>query len=359
MVQQNSQSRRLFIGLAVGAVFGLGVGLLVGLAFAYGIAPLQWTDAAPADLREDFAAYYWELVAESYSVHGNLELAQRQLDKWPDEQKLQAALARARIESSPELDMVLESLANKTVGSAAGVPTTVPGQTPVVEPGSGTGGSALVPILGGLAVVVVAFVVVGLVVVRGRKTKESVAMPTVTEDTPEWLATMRPEPGVSAPSAPPLGHFVTSYSLGNDNYDESFSIETSTGEFLGECGVGISETIGDGDPDKVTAFEVWLFDKNDIRTVTKVMMSEHAYNDPELRAGLASKGEAVLVQSNAPIVLETATLRVDATVTEAIYGSNALPPNSFFDRLTVELVAHEKDAATAASATSEEDELAL
>jgi hypothetical protein len=44
----------------------------------------------------------------------------------------------------------------------------------------------------------------------------------------------------------------------------------------GECGVGISETIGVGDPKKVTAFEVWLFDKNDIQTVTKVLMSAHA-----------------------------------------------------------------------------------
>jgi hypothetical protein len=74
---------------------------------------------------------------------------------------------------------------------------------------------------------------------------------------------------------PPLGHFFTTYQLGEDTYDESFSIETPMGEFLGECGMGISETIGVGDPDKVTAFEVWLFDKSDIRTVTKVLMSQY------------------------------------------------------------------------------------
>jgi hypothetical protein len=164
---------------------------------------------------------------------------------------------------------------------------------------------------------------------------------------------MRPEEG--APTLPAIGHFVTSYALGNDHYDESFSIETSTGEFLGECGVGISETIGVGDPDKVTAFEVWLFDKNDIRTVTKVLMSEHAFHDEELRASLAPKGEAVLVQVNEPIVLETATLRVEATVTEASYGSGALPPNSFFERLTVELVAHQLETQAATLASTEEE----
>jgi hypothetical protein len=151
-------------------------------------------------------------------------------------------------------------------------------------------------------------------------------------------------PGERAPSLPALGHFVTSYALGNDTYDESFSIETSTGDFLGECGVAISETIGEGDPDKVTAFEVWLFDKNDIRTVTQVLMSEHAYNDPELRDRLAPKGEAILAQANEPLVLETATLRLEAMVTERIYASAASPANSYFDRLTVELVTRRKEA---------------
>ena len=142
---------------------------------------------------------------------------------------------------------------------------------------------------------------------------------------------------------PALGHFVTSYALGNDTYDESFSVETGAGEFLGECGVGISETIGAGEPDKVTAFEVWLFDKNDIRTVTQVLMSEHAFNDPDLRASLAPKGEAVLALVNQPMMLETATLRLDVLVTEMTYGAGAEPSNSFFDRLTIELVARSKE----------------
>ncbi len=87
---------------------------------------------------------------------------------------------------------------------------------------------------------------------------------------------------------------MTTYDLGHDTYDESFSIETPMGEFLGECGVGISETLGAGEPAKVTAFEVWLFDKSDIRTVTKVLMSPYAYNDSALRTRLAPKGDPVL-----------------------------------------------------------------
>jgi hypothetical protein len=108
--------------------------------------------------------------------------------------------------------------------------------------------------------------------------------------------------------------------------------------------VGISETIGTGDPDKVTAFEVWLFDKSDIRTVTKVLMSEHAFQDDALRARLASKGEAVLAKQGSPLLLETSGLQVRIDVTELNYGESELPPRSFFSKLTVELVAMARPA---------------
>jgi hypothetical protein len=146
-----------------------------------------------------------------------------------------------------------------------------------------------------------------------------------------------------------LGHFFTTYQLGEDTYDESFSIEAAAGEFLGECGVGISETIGEGDPDKVTAFEVWLFDKSDIRTITKVLMSEHAFQDQSLRARLASKGDAVLAQPGSPFMLETSGLQVRVDVTELMYGEGESPPKSFFSKLTVELVALAKQAGSGES----------
>jgi hypothetical protein len=106
---------------------------------------------------------------------------------------------------------------------------------------------------------------------------------------------------------------------------------------LGECGVGISETIGVGDPKKVTAFEVWLFDKNDIQTVTKVLMSSHAYNDVATLQRLESKGEPILVEAGKQFVLETAALQLMATVSDVEYGQGALPDSSYFERVTLEL----------------------
>jgi hypothetical protein len=101
--------------------------------------------------------------------------------------------------------------------------------------------------------------------------------------------------------------------------------------------VGVSESIGVGDPKKVTALEIWLFDKNDIKTATKVVMSEHAYNDAAIRSRLEPKGELILVEHQGQILLETATLQLLATVVDLEYGSGAMPQNSFFERVTLEL----------------------
>ncbi|MBN1580374.1 MAG: hypothetical protein JXA89_06700 [Anaerolineae bacterium] len=346
MNQENGGMMRLVIGLIVGVILGLGLGLL----FGYVIAPVQWTDGGPQDLRQDYAAYYWELVTESYDKHGDLELAQKQLGVWDDEARLKAALEYAYVESGPDMKMKMISLQEKVVGDTVQVPTPEPGATPAGETTPPEGGNMLGTLALGFLLVVAFIAVIAFLVLRLRKKPKQVEA-DVPEETPDWVATLHPEQDI--PQTPPLGHFVTSYALGNDVYDESFSIESPTGDFLGECGVGISETIGVGDPDKVTAFEVWLFDKNDIRTVTKVLMSEHAYNDQELRARLATKGEAILAQPNQVITLETLTLRIDAMVTETMYGTGALPPNSFFERMTIELVARNKETATAGESGAE------
>jgi hypothetical protein len=145
---------------------------------------------------------------------------------------------------------------------------------------------------------------------------------------------------------PPLVQFMTTYLHGDDLYDDSFSIETQSGEFLGETGVGISETVsGTGDAKNVTALEVWLFDKNDIRTVTKVLMSDHAYNDEPIRARLAPKGEAVLFRPGDKVLLKTATLEVQARIVDLSYRSDSMPPNSVIDRITIELAAWRRDSA--------------
>ena len=84
--------------------------------------------------------------------------------------------------------------------------------------------------------------------------------------------------------------------------------------------------------------EVWLFDKNDIQTVTKVVMSESAFHDVTTHDRLSAKGDPVLVEVDRPIILETAKLRLQARIVDLTYGDDPmLPENSYFNQVTLEL----------------------
>ena len=66
-------------------------------------------------------------------------------------------------------------------------------------------------------------------------------------------------------------------------------------------------------------------------------MSQHAFNDPEIRARLERKGELVVVEPQAQVLLETATLQLLATVVDLEYGKGPMPAGSYFERITLEL----------------------
>ena len=66
-------------------------------------------------------------------------------------------------------------------------------------------------------------------------------------------------------------------------------------------------------------------------------MSSHAFDDPETRARLQAKGDLELLKPQEKIVLETETLQLLVTVVDLVYGEGPLPPESFFDRVTLEL----------------------
>ena len=319
------------------------IGCLIGWwLFGYVIWPVQYVgESYPYELAPAEKEEYLTMVASAYEVDKDLAQAKARLNKLGSPEEVNAlmdGLIKAYREAGlNELAGRLGKLRQDVGAAPVVVASPSPGGTPPVAaltptppappPGSLIG--AIWPICAGLVGVILVIALAGLAVSLARRRREA--------------ALARGEPRPAAPyweaGQPPLGNFVTTYTLGDDNYDESFSIETPMGEFLGECGVGISETIGTGTPDKVTALEVWLFDKSDIRTVTKVLMSEYAYHDDTLRTKLAPKGELILASLGQVITLETASLQVKAEITDLAYGSGDLPPQSYFAKLTVELVA--------------------
>jgi len=349
---QQFLSKPLYVGIAAGVV-----GLLVGwMLLGWVIFPVSWYDAAPSHLRADVKVDYARMAIDSFAKNQDAVLARTRFNNLgQDAQKyLDQVASKPGLTNPTDIEAFKKALAGQVVVAPTTAATAKPGTTVTVKPGTTvTAAKPTVPVVvqvtptpapdtGGssaILLVVLCVVLLGLggvlaylLVFRNKKkgfnpfgaAKQSGAQPTAPE---------MPMPGVETP----IAQFMTSYKVGVDLYDDSFSIDSLNGEFLGECGVGISDTIGVGDPKKVTAFEVWLFDKNDIQTITKVLMSEHAFNDPATTQRLASKGEPVLIKSGEQVLLETATLQLVARVVDMNYGQGALPANSFFDRLTLEL----------------------
>jgi len=323
-------------------ILGLVVGLIIGLPLlGWLVWPVQWYNASPVNLHQGYQDIWLQMAIVSYEKTGDAPTAKVEYESLGDA----APDVLARIKANPGgLDPNLINQFQSAV-SATGpvVPVTAaPGVTPTAtaaKPGRFNATTLLIGLCVVMAVAVIA-IVIYFVLQNRRRMGAGEPGPLATsaegEAPTEW--TNYPPAGEQAPMA----QFMASYKAGDDLFDDSFSIDSPSGEFLGECGVGISETIGVGVPKKVTAFEVWLFDKNDIQTVTKVLMSAHAYNDPAIRQKLEAKGEPFQANSGGQTVLETATLRLVARVVDMAYGQGALPESSYFDSLVLELAIWQK-----------------
>ena len=306
-------------------------GLLLGLLFGYVIAPVEFVDATPAYLRADLQEDYLRMTIDSFRLNSNPNLAvQRWQNLGPGAQQ-----AYSNIQANPgTADPSVIKAFGEVITSILSNGGTQPEDSNTAGGSSSVARTAII----GLGVILLLGVVAagGMYLFRllgKRGSGEVTAVMQASEISRNTEKTNFEDLGL----APPITQTMTTYVLGDDLYDESFSIDTPAGEFMGEYGVGVSESIGVGDPKKVTALEIWLFDKNDIKTATKVLMSQHAFNEPEIRARLERKGELVAVGSQAQVFLETATLQLLATVVDLEYGKGPMPSNSYFERITLEL----------------------
>ncbi|CAG0936068.1 hypothetical protein TFLX_04932 [Thermoflexales bacterium] len=343
------------------------VGLVVGLVvLGWGIWPVRWTDAKPASLSDHFSMvpgesriYKWSYLnfAATTSGTGSMEIAEiaKQLGEGWTVQEITAVLDQMIAQNYAGNTVNLTQFRDALKAHVEGGGQIGPPQATTNQPGI----SGALPLLL-LFLFLILFLIASLLLFR-RLRSDKPSQSTVTRA--GQTSTMTAEdalidtggavvvPSVSRAAGgarpvektawlgetrPPLTQFASTYAFGDDRYDMSSSIETPGGDFLGECGVGISETIGAGLPEKVTALEVWVFDKNDVRTVTKVLMSDFAFNDPSIRAKLAAKGDAVLAAKGEIVELKTQTLKINARIVDVVYGGGS-PANSYFQQVTLEL----------------------
>lgn len=357
---------------------GLVIGILIGwLAIGWLLWPVEYVgEAYTYELSLPDKLHYLAALTDSYSLRRQIDLVHHRLLNWPLEDKViafaelyaqyerqgMALEARQVVQLVGQLKQVEgwdASLANTALrnwiaryfekgdqenaqfislfGDEIGLVPVSPGEeAPMPTLQSPAATSAAVtrpwPII---LVAVLALIALAALVTFRIKARRARDVPG-----PKRGVAGPPQVVPSEPGTLLSKHSV--YELGMDNFDESFSIEEG-GVFKGECGMGISEVIGQDRPHKVTALEVWLFDKEDIRTITKVLASEYAYHDETLHNRLSARGEAFLAQPGTVLSLETATLTLKATILDVQYGESPdMPPRSFFKKVGVALSVYPK-----------------
>ncbi len=381
---QKSLIMGLLGGLILGCVIGSG---LVGF-YIYRNPPVYQGGAYPDELTDSYQKHYKGMTVDSYVVVQDPNVAQERLKRFSEAEKVTILAERsmafgaagrgAEAQYVNNLALTLkgqEGWNENTIESVVGnlaednkndparvqaigafsahlldgrVPDVTPpdpadtgqptpadteAQPPVVEPTATPASESTGGILGGILAsllnvrlvlcCLVLIIVLIIVYFIGRRRFEARRGPTKQEI--DW----------EGEGNPPIKQWVGTYVLGDDNFDEFFTIETDEGDFLGESGMGIMDSIPDTKPKQVVSFDVGLFDKTDITTLSRVIMSEYAYNDETMRAkvDVNPQAEAILAEPGKEFMFETSAMRIIARVEEVDYGAG----NKYFDKLTVSM----------------------
>lgn len=340
-------------------LLALVIGVIIGLIIGYGIAPTVYYDADPRTLEQSWQDEWVKLLADRYASATTdvtaltTDLLARVDDPLGIVQRLLATPGEEANAARLQAILPLAEAAQPFAVPEPPRPTLLGNLSPWLL------GPLLTAIIAAVVVVVYGMFIEPNIVeplrkrLRGEKVSaDVVAMRRQIEESKKAESSLKTDFSQTG-LGKPIMQRVSTYQLGFGEYDDSFSIEDENGRFFGECGAGISETFGVGEPRKATAIEVWLFDKEDfVRTITKIFVSQHAYNDPALRAKLELKGDLVLATPGAAVILETNTLRLQARVADIKYGEGPLPPQSYFERLSIELAVWQKDGSKRAPVQS-------
>jgi len=377
-------------------VVGFVVGFFVGwLLMGWIIWPVQYVgDSYTYELNAAEKAEYVAAVADSYSLTGQINVVRQRLNTWTPEEKI-GALAQLFAEDQGQgkmaeaakvaemagqlrqlegwtpavVSQVTDQVAAQYTQKGAldraqyvdvfraglgAAPGAVPAATAPVAtavPAASPAPQAQLPLVGDLdlvlrvcGILLLILVVAAIVAFIIARRRAAVPQPTAAEKAAaEWTGA----------GPVPLMQWKSSYSLGMDNFDQSSGIEGENEQYLGDVGIGIAQ-MGVLDsketPRRVMAFEAWLFDKGrgtlKTTTVTKVLMSEFAYQNEIVRKKLVSRGEGeafepVLAAPGAIFTLETDFLVAQGRVVEMDYGEGT-PPQSFFKNLTINFDIHQK-----------------
>ncbi len=241
----------LFVG-----ILALIAGLSLGLLWGWVIQPVTYTNTTPALMRSDLQEDYLRMAIDSFRVNPDPNLA---VQRWKNLGPA-AALAYSDIQQNPG---TLDPAVIRAYGE---VIQTVLGSTPTKPAASGGSPVGIIILIVALVVLLVVVVAAGIFLRRllGKRSSGEVT-PTMQMTEINREAEKSKTDFQSLGVAQPITQNMTTYVMGDDLYDESFSIDTQSGDFLGEYGVGVSEIIGVGDPKRSLH---WRFGSS-IKTISK------------------------------------------------------------------------------------------
>lgn len=344
------------------------LGFALGLVWGWVIQPVEWADADPSYLSEQYKEDYFRMVVDSYRVNFSDGLAKTRIDAMnTDVEAMYSTVGNNPGTVDPAFLLYFGKFLSEQgyftsekipfEPSASSTDTTDPGSTVIESQGAENSGLSVtfVIIASIFAVGLAGFAIYTILRRRSRSFADEYdeeyeeyeeeqpapdrkfATPLRREASQQPIRPQSRSAVEHGSEKQPFARFQTTYLVGNDDFNESYSIDSRNGEYLGECGFGVSEFMGVGSPKKASAFEVWMFDKNDIQTVTKVLMTPFLFNDYNSRARLEPKGELVEVKPGKQIRLETATLFMIATIKDMKFGEGISADKSYLDQISMDL----------------------
>jgi hypothetical protein len=340
-----------------GTIILLVVGLILGMFAAYALYPVQYYDGSPSQLSRGYRDQWIKLVAASYAsgTYADQDVISLLQQVENPGAAVQNLLQTATGAEQRNLQKVLP------LAQAAGAG--------VKAPSSGSIISSLMNFLIPIILIVVITPILVLIwrllfypnivaplwdKLRPKSEEELQKRKELQVEKQARLAAIEAQKNLVVEVDEVLGEptiqKLSVYTKGRQ-FDDSFAIEDANDAFLGECGASVAKALGASN--ELAAVEVWLFDKEDfVRTLTKVFVSEYGYNDPAIRSELEPKVEnpatdIIVVSEGARLILETDALRMQATVKSFSYGASALPPNSVFESINVEITVWQKQGAAA------------
>ncbi len=114
----------------------------------------------------------------------------------------------------------------------------------------------------------------------------------------------------------PIFQGIFTYVMGDAGFERSLSLRDPIGALAGEMGVSIARSINLGGIIQAQAIDLWLFDKEDVKTPTLTFVSPRGSSDSAFRESLRRRGEITPITAGGRHSITTQALQMEVIVVD-------------------------------------------